>query len=214
MMFGSNPLARYAKAYYAHFDNSKRSYYESFYNVVDVDQLLSRSTRDIHLFVKTRSPIQILNIPFDSTPAKLCKLLGKPKLKRSERVHPEFERTTLFYKRPYFKDKAIFQFNFLNELFMSCVVTFVEQKESDERLFLKIINEKYLLSQETLLNPLEGIMDQKGNLILYDENVYSSLVYVNAATVHKNIEKEVDEKLRLINLFHWKKHYQNWSENL
>jgi hypothetical protein len=141
-------------------------------------------------------------------------LLGTPKFRRMERVHPAFDRTTFFYKRSYFKGKAIFQFNFLNEIFISCVVTFVQQRNSGERLFLKMINEKYLLSQDKLLNPLEGIIDQEGNLLLYEENVYSSLVYVNAATVHKNIEKEVDEKLKLVNLLLWKKHYQNWSDNL
>ena len=214
MMFGSNPFARYAKAYYSHFDNTKRSYYEAFYKVVDVDQLLAKCATDIQRFMKTNSPIQILNIPFHTTPAKLGRLLGTPKFRRMERVHPAFDRTTFFYKRSYFKGKAIFQFNFRNEIFISCVVTFVQQRNSGERLFLKMINEKYLLSQDKLLNPLEGIIDQEGNLLLYEENVYSSLVYVNAATVHKNIEKEVDEKLKLVNLLLWKKHYQNWSDNL
>jgi hypothetical protein len=214
MMFGSNPFTRYARAYYSHFDNTKQSYYEAFYKVVDVDQLLEKCIPDIQRFIKTASPIQILNIPFDTTPARLGRLLGTPKFKRTEKVHPLFDRTTFFYKRSYFKGKAIFQFNFLNELFVSCVVTFVQQKDSGERLFLKMINEKYLLSQDKLLDPLEGIIDREGNLLLFEESVYSSLVYVNAATVHKNIEKEIDEKLKLVNLLHWRKHYQNWSDNL
>jgi hypothetical protein len=214
MMFGNNPFARYAKSYYSHFDNTKRSYYETFYKVVDVDQLLSKCLADIGYFRKTTSSIQILNVPFDTTPAKLSKLQGPPKFKRTEAIHPTLERTTFFYKRSFFRGKAIFQFNFLNELFISCVVTFVQNMNSREQLFLKIIKEKYLHPQDKALNASEGIADMEGNLILYEENVYSSLVYVNAAMVHKNIEKEVDEKLKLVDLLHWKRHYQNWSDNL
>jgi hypothetical protein len=77
---------------------------------------------EIRHFRRTVAPIQILNIPFDTTPGKLCKLL--------------------------------------------------------------------------------------------EENVYSSLVYVNAAMAHKNIEEEVDEKLKLADLVLWQRHYQNRSDNL
>ena len=213
-MFGNIPFARYAKSYYSHFYNTKRTYYETFYKVVDVDQLLSKSISGIQHFRKTGSPIQILNIPFDTTPVKLCKLLGSPKFKRIEARPSSLERTTFFYRRPFFAGKAIFQFNFLNELFISCVVTFVQYKNSNERLFLNIIREKYLRPQEPELKASEGIIDTQGNVILYEENVYSSLVYVNAAMVHKNIEAEVDEKLKLVDLLYWKKHYQNWTDNL
>jgi hypothetical protein len=246
MMFGNIPFARYAKSYYSHFYNTKRTYYETFYKVVDVDQLLSKSISDIRHFRKTAAPIQILNIPFDTTPEKLCKLLGPPKFKRIEAGPSTFERTTFFYRRPFFSDKAIFQFNFLNEVFSSCVVTFVQYKNSNQRLFLKIIEEKYLRPedggrdagrdggqnavqnggqvgvqngaqdrlQDQTLKASEGIIDTQGNVILYEENVYSSLVYVNAAMAHKNIEEEVDEKMKLADLVYWKKHYQNWSDNL
>jgi len=233
-MFGNISLYRYAKSYYSHFYNTKRTYYETFYKVVDVDQLLSKSISDIRHFRKTVAPIQILNIPFDTTPGQLCKLLGPPKFKRIEAKHSSLERTTFFYRRPFFGGKAIFQFNFLNEVFSSCVVTFVQYKNSNERTFLKIIEEKYLQprdggqdgtqdggqngtqngAQDQPLKASEGIIDTQGNVILYEENVYSSLVYVNAAMAHKNIEEEVDEKLKLADLLHWKKHYQNWSDNL
>ena len=139
-MFGNISLSRYAKSYYSHFYNTKRTYYETFYKVVDVDQLLSKSISDIRHFRKTVAPIQILNIPFDTTPGQLCKLLGPPKFKRIEAGHSSLERTTFFYRRPFFGGKAIFQFNFLNEVFSSCVVTFVQYKNSNERTFLKIIS--------------------------------------------------------------------------
>jgi hypothetical protein len=209
-MFGNISLSRYAKSYYSHFYNTKRTYYETFYKVVDVDQLLSKSISDIRNFRKTVAAIQILNIPFDTTPGQLCKLLGTPKFKRIEAGPPSLERATFFYRRPFFGGKAIFQFNFLNEVFSSCVVTFIQYQNSNERTFLKIIEEKYLQP----LKASEGIIDTQGNVILYEENVYSSLVYVNAAMAHKNIEEEVDEKLKLADLVLWKKHYQNWSDNL
>jgi hypothetical protein len=148
MMFGNIPFARYAKSYYSHFYNTKRTYYETFYKVVDVDQLLSKSISDIRLFRKTAASIQILNIPFDSTPGQLCKLLGPPKFKRTEAGPSSLERATFFYRRPFFGGKAIFQFNFLNEVFSSCVVTFVQYKNSNERTFLKIITEKYLRARD------------------------------------------------------------------
>jgi len=218
MMFGNISLSRYAKSYYSHFYNTKRTYYETFYKVVDVDQLLSKSISDIRHFRKTAAPIQILNIPFDTTPGQLCKLLGPPKFKRMEAGPSSLERVTFFYRRPFFGGKAIFQFNFLNEVFCSCVVTFVQYKNSNERTFLKIIEEKYLQprdgAQDQPLQASEGIIDTQGNVIFYEENVYSSLVYVNAAMAHKNIEAEVDEKLKLADLAHWEKHYQNWSNNL
>jgi hypothetical protein len=230
MVFGNISLSRYAKSYYSHFYNTKRTYYETFYKVVDVDQLLSKSISDSRHFRKTVEPIQILNIPFDTTPGQLCKLLGPPKFKRIEAGPSSLERATFFYRRPFFGGKAIFQFNFLVEVFSSCVVTFVQYKNSNERTFLKIIEEKYLQprdgrrdgrqdeprdgAQDQQLKASEGIIDTQGNVILYEENVYSSLVYVNAAMAHKNIEEEVDEKLKLAGLLHWKKHYQNWSDNL
>jgi hypothetical protein len=210
--------------------------------VVDVDHLLSKSISGIRHFRKTVSPIQILNISFDTTPVKLCRLLGSPKFKRIEAGPSSLERTTFFYRRPFFGGKAIFQFNFLNEVFISCVVTFVQYKNSNERLFLKIIGEKYLQPRDgsqdrsreggkdeaqdgvqdevqdqrhgQALKASEGIIDLQGNVLLYEENVYSSLVYVNAAMVHKNVEAEVDEQLKSTDLLHWNKHYQAWSENL
>ena len=212
MMFGKVSLA------------AKSSYYENFYQIVDVDQLLLKSLPHIRDFTKTACPIQILNVPFGVTPAGLAGLLGAPKFKRIETDHSSLSTTTFFYRKPFFSGKAILQFNFLNDQFISCVVTFVEQKNSGEQLFLNIIKEKYLLPpdksppdkppSDKALNTFEGITDTKGNLLLYEESVYSSLVYVNAARVNKNIQHEVDEKLKMVNLLHWKKHYQNWSDNL
>ena len=163
---------------------------------------------------KTLCPIRILNVPFDTTPAQLAKLLGTPKSKRTETDHPAYTRTTFFYRRPFFQSKAIFQFNFFNEVFTSCVVTFIQKESPVELLFLQIIREKYLLSTDKAQKTFDGIIDGAGNLIIYEESVYSSLVYVSAGAVHKNIQHEVDEKLKLIDLMHWEKHYDRWSENL
>jgi hypothetical protein len=215
MIFGNNPAAWYAKYYYARFRNSKKSYYENFYKVVDVGQLLSKMVPVIQHFARTAYPIRILNVPFDISPALLIKLLGEPKSERTETGIPAFERKTFFYKRAFFESKAIFQFNFFNEVFTSCVVSFVRQKDSNERLFLQIIREKYLLpADDETLQGFDGIVDAAGNLILYEESVYPCLVYVNAQIVHNNLQDQVDEKLKMMQLVHWNKHYRDWSQLL
>jgi hypothetical protein len=39
-------------------------------------------------------------------------------------------------------------------------------------------------------------------------------VYVNAAAVHRNALREVEEKIKQLNRLQWKKEYQAWSEQL
>ena len=214
MIFGNGSAAWFAKSYYTHFSSSRKSYYENFYKVVDVDQLLSKMLPASEHFTRTVYPIRILNIPFDSSPALLTKLLGAPKSKRTETDQSTVMRTTLFYKRPFFESKAIFQFNFLNELFTSCVVMFTQQKDPEEQLFLKIIREKYLSPADKALAASDGIADEEGNLIIYEESVYPCLVYVNAQAARNNIQREFDEKLKMIQLVNWNRHYQDWSQNL
>jgi hypothetical protein len=214
MMLISRPFAWYAKAYYSHFYDKRRSYYENFYNVVNVDQLLLDVAPNIPRFLKTAAPIQILNVPFDATPAKVSRLLGSPKFRRTEGDPSFVERSTLFYKRPFFTDKAILQFNFLNDLYLSCTVTFIQQMNSAERLFLKIIREKYWIGQDGGPEEFEGMVDSEGNLLLYEESVYSSLVYINAAAIRQNVLQEIEEKLKHIDLLQWKKEYQIWRDQL
>lgn len=219
MMLISRPFAWYAKAYYSHFHNKKRSYYEGFYAVVNVDQLLADALPKKGGFLRTDSLIQIFNLPFDATAAMVIKRLGAPSFRRTVSEHALLERSTLFYKRPFFSDKAILQFNFMNDLYLSCTVTFIQEGKSAERLFLQIVAEKYGVrgAEEYRVGgaeEFEGIVDQDGNLLLYEESVYSSLVYVNAAAVHRNALREVEEKIKQLNQLQWKKEYQAWSEQL
>lgn len=213
-MASTVPFSWYTKPYYSHFYMTKRSYYENFHKIVDVDQLLSAATAQAPQFLKTDCPIKVLNVPFDATPGMVSKLLGLPNFKQVKVSQTGICRTTYYYKRPFFRDKAIIQFNFLDELFVNCVVTFIQKKHSGERVYLKIIREKYLSEKEKGLTPLPGITDPQGHLLLFDDSVYCSLVYVNAARVFRNIQYEMDEKLKLASLENWKKHYDNWSENL
>jgi hypothetical protein len=208
-MPASVPFTWYTKPYYSHFYTTKKSYYENFHKIVDVDLLLAAALPGAGQFLKAACGIQILGVPFDATPGVVSKLLGLPNFK-----HDYGGRATYFYKRSFFRDKAIFQFNFLGELFTSCVVTFIQRKNSREGLFLRIIREKYLSEKDRGLKLLPGIMDGGGHLLLFDDSVYSSLIYVNAARVLRDIGQEMDEKVRQISLLNWKKHYDNWSENL
>jgi hypothetical protein len=227
MMLISRPFAWYTKAYYSHFHNKKRSYYEGFYTVVNVDQLLVDAMPKMGGFLRTDSLIQIFNLPFDATAAMVIKRLGAPSFRRTMSEHALLERSTLFYKRPFFSDKAIFQFNFMNDLYLSCTVTFIQEGKSAERLFLQIVAEKYGVGGRQKYGlgsgqksgvcgaeEFEGIVDLEGNLLLYEESVYSSLVYVNAAAVHRNALREVEEKIKQLNRLQWKKEYQAWSEQL
>lgn len=214
MLLFSRPFAWYAKAYYSHFYDKKRSYYESYHNVVNVEQLVMDSLPRIPRFLTTPAPIRIFNIPFDATPAAVARKLGSPNFRRMVTEQTIVERSTLFYKRPFFSDKAILQFNFLNNLFLSCSVTFIQRKKSAERVFLKIVGEKYMIGQEDGPDEFEGIVDGHGNLLLYEESVYSSLVYVSAAAIHQDVQRGIEEKLKLNNLKQWKKEYQNWSNQL
>jgi hypothetical protein len=211
MMLISRPFAWYTKAYYSHFHNKKRSYYEGFYSVVNVDQLLADALPKMGGFLRTDSLIQIFNLPFDATAAMVIKRLGAPSFRRTVSEHALLERSTLFYKRPFFSDKAILQFNFMNDLYLSCTVTFIQEGRSAERLFLQIVAEKYGVRGA---EEFDGIIDLEGNLLLYEESVYSSLVYVNAAAVHRNALREVEEKIKLLNQLHWKREYQAWSKQL
>jgi hypothetical protein len=214
MLLFSRPFAWYAKAYYSHFYDKKRSYYESYHNVVNVEQLVLDSLPRLPGFLKTSAPIRIFDIPFDATPAAVAKRLGPPNFRRMVTEQSIVERSTLFYKRPFFSDKAILQFNFLNNLYLSCSVTFIQRKKSAERVFLKIVGEKYIMGQDGGREEFEGIVDGHGHLLLYEESVYSSLVYVNAAAIHQEVQREIEGKLKLNNLRQWKKEYRNWSNQL
>src|ERR1035438_10449660 len=135
----------FTERYYSFFYNTRETYYNRFSDFVDVEDLIKHAQKNIDCFIQTSKEIKLFNLSFDILPQNLLKIFGKPHFYKRIRTNPTINTKTYFYKKPFFKNEAILQFAFVNDILSYCIVTFISQNNMTDDIFLKIISEKYSL---------------------------------------------------------------------
>ena len=199
------------KRYYSSIQDTKDEYYRKFVDLISVEDILNVSNIDEANSILSEKEIRIFGLSFKDDSARLLKAMGKPRYRITDQIL-DFDHLVFFYKKDFFRHRALIQFHFLNDTFVYCHISFEGLPEKHQKKLSVMLDEKYNDGKGNSLFRI--ITDCQGNFVWIERSVYPAIIYRNNSSGIRKIALQRIDEQKLLSLSGRQKHYEEWRSNL